>query len=340
MISCRAYILRERGVIPSLEHIEVDDNLLEGQVLVRILYSGLCATQLEEIMVSSRNEKYMPHLFGHEGVAEVIKVGSGATKLVAGDLVVVHWKTSSIGLDAPPGSYWQGMKKINAGKVVTFTEYSVVPENRLTAVPSNINIELAAVLGCAYPTGWGSIRRVGKLIAGERVLIVGIGGVGLAALSAALKIPKTEIFVADKNQRRLSTLAKNFPLVKSIHLSESILSEIRPNLVIDSSGSPEVHELLVDFCPIDSRIVLVGMPARSEKSLINTQRLLDGLQIMGSNGGGIDFGGDSIYFFHDFKDFLDIDHSFQIFTLGSTELSKAIDSHKAGAHWKIQLSFS
>jgi D-arabinose 1-dehydrogenase-like Zn-dependent alcohol dehydrogenase len=339
VISCNAYIIRQRGVAPSFEEIKIDGNLLSGQVLVRILYSGLCATQIEEIFTSSRNEKYMPHLFGHEGVAEVINAGSGVTKLAAGDHVVVHWKTSSVGLDAPPGSYWQGMTKVNAGKVVTFAEYAVVPENRLTKLPRNINIELAAVLGCAYPTGWGSIRRVGNLVAGERVLIVGIGGVGLAALSAALKIPKTEIFVADRNQIRLSNVAKSFPFVKTIRLSGGSLREIQPNLVLETSGSPEVLEVLADFCPLDSRIVLVGMPPRAEKSRINTQRMLDGLQILGSNGGGIDFGSDSIYFFQDFKDFLHLDNPFKIFTLGSTELPKAIDSHKKGEHWKIQLSF-
>lgn len=81
MISAKAYILRERRLIPSLEPMKVDDNLLQGQVLIRLFCAGLCATQMEEIFSASRNGKCMPHVLGQKAFGRVEAVGPGVRSL-------------------------------------------------------------------------------------------------------------------------------------------------------------------------------------------------------------------------------------------------------------------
>ena len=86
---------------------EVDLTPLKfGQVLVKILVSGLCGAQLHEIRGHKGNAKFLPHLMGHEGCGIVDKVGLGVTTVKPGDKVVMHWRPGS-GVEAPfPIIFW------------------------------------------------------------------------------------------------------------------------------------------------------------------------------------------------------------------------------------------
>ena len=66
-----------------------------GQVLVKVLVSGLCGAQLHEIRGHKGNEKFLPHLMGHEGCGIVEEVGPGVTTVKVGDKVVMHWRPGS-----------------------------------------------------------------------------------------------------------------------------------------------------------------------------------------------------------------------------------------------------
>ena len=63
-----------------------------GQVLVKILVSGICGAQLHEIKGHKGNGKFLPHLMGHEGCGIVEAVGIGVTTVKVGDKVVMHWR--------------------------------------------------------------------------------------------------------------------------------------------------------------------------------------------------------------------------------------------------------
>ena len=71
-----------------------------GQVLVRVLASGLCGAQLHEIKGHKGNAKFLPHLMGHEGCGIVEEVGPGVTTTKPGDKVVMHWRKGD-GIEAP-----------------------------------------------------------------------------------------------------------------------------------------------------------------------------------------------------------------------------------------------
>ena len=339
MINAKAYVLREKGVVPELEEVQVDDKLENGQVLVRILYSGLCATQLEEIFSASRNAGYMPHLFGHEATGIVLSTGPGVKTKEIGDLCIVHWRRSSLGVDASPGRYFQGSEKLNAGPVVTFSELAVIPENRLTLLDPNIQAARGCVLGCAFPTGWGSVNRVAKVEPGQSVLVVGLGAVGLSALHTVTSLPQVTALVAESNPLRVPAQGAFKSEVIEIKLDEVHFRLQNPDVIIDTTGNPEVIERLVDLSSNRSKVVLVGMPPGGAKSSINTQKLLDGLQIFGSNGGSVDYHRDRDSVFSLFKAIGEFSELFEIITLNKKMLDQAIEIAREGSCWKVQLEF-
>ena len=131
--------------------------------------SGICGSQLGEIAGVKGPDRYLPHLMGHEGFADVLEIGPGVKHVKPGDSVVLHWRPGS-GIQADPPKYrWRG-EQLNAGWVTTFNRHAVVSENRCTQVPSNINADAAALFGCAITTGFGVIENNAGLRMGESVV--------------------------------------------------------------------------------------------------------------------------------------------------------------------------
>ena len=109
---------------------DVDCTALKvGQVLVKNIMSGLCGAQLHEIRGHKGNEKFLPHLMGHEGCGIVMEVGTGVGTVKVGDKVVMHWRQGS-GIESDFPNYILDNKVISSGKVTTLSEYSIVSENR------------------------------------------------------------------------------------------------------------------------------------------------------------------------------------------------------------------
>ena len=105
---------------------EVELSELEvGQVLVKVLVSGLCGAQLHEIRGHKGNEKFLPHPMGHEGCGIVEEVGPGVTTVKVGDKVVMHWRPGS-GIESPFPKYLLNDKWMSSGKCTTLSEYSIV----------------------------------------------------------------------------------------------------------------------------------------------------------------------------------------------------------------------
>jgi Zn-dependent alcohol dehydrogenase len=147
-----------------------------GQVLVKVLVSGICGAQLQEIRGDKGNEAFLPHLLGHEGCGVVEKVGPGVSKVRVGDKVVMHWRVGA-GIESDFPSYSLDGKVIRSGKVTTLSEKSIVSENRLTAVPADTPPHLAALLGCGLSTALGVVNNDAHVKIGESVAVLGAGGV-------------------------------------------------------------------------------------------------------------------------------------------------------------------
>jgi len=262
-----------------------------GQVLVKIHASGICGSQLGEIDGVKGPDSFLPHLLGHEGSGTVIALGPGVRHVDEGQKVVLHWRKSR-GIEAELPVYsWQD-RKVNAGWVTTFNEYGIVSENRLTPIPDDSDMDIAALFGCAVTTGFGVVSNNANLKIGESVVIFGAGGIGLNIVQAASLTSANPIIAVDLHNGRLE-LAKNLGATHTINAREqdaraeitNILGQDLLDVFIDNTGLPDVIQVGYDLTHPQGRVVLVGVPQKGQNISIYSLPLHFGKQITGSHGG-------------------------------------------------------
>jgi len=244
-----------------------------GQVLVKVLVSGLCGSQLHEMKGNKGNNKYLPHLMGHEGCGIVQEVGLGVSTVKVGDKVVMHWRPGA-GIESSFPSYVLDGKNISSGKVNTLTEMAIVSENRITAVPQDTPPELCAILGCALTTALGIIDNEVDLKFGENVAIIGCGGVGLNLLQAAKLKSACSIYAIDANSEKRDlcfTAGATFFASSINEITETI------DVIIDTTGIPKVISDAISKLSGNGRIILVGQPnPRESLEVLNAVNLFSG----------------------------------------------------------------
>ena len=255
-----------------------------GQVLVRVLVSGICGSQLHEIAGNKGNGNFLPHLMGHEGCGIVNEIGEGVTNVKVGDKVVMHWRKGS-GIESPFPSYIFEDKVISSGKVTTLSEYSIVSENRLTRVPQDMPPELCAILGCALSTALGIIDNEADLKFGESVAIIGCGGVGLNLIQAAAMKSACPIIAIDSNLTK-----KHLCLTAGANQFYNSVNDIKEkvDVVIDTTGIPSIIDAGISILSGTGRMILVGQPAPGKSVEIRNALSLfsgEGQSIKATQGG-------------------------------------------------------
>tara|TARA_R100001463_G_scaffold18764_4_gene46719 strand:- start:786 stop:1799 length:1014 start_codon:yes stop_codon:yes gene_type:complete len=264
-----------REVIPT--------DLKVGQVLVKVLASGLCGAQLHEIKGHRGNAKFLPHLMGHEGCGIVKEIGPGVTTVEEGDKVVMHWRPGS-GIESEFPQYILGDKTISSGKCTTLSEESIVSENRLTKVPSDTPPVLAAMLGCSLTSALGIIDNECDLKFGESVAVIGCGGVGLNLIQAAKMRSAFPIYGVDVND-------KMFEL--SIDMGADVFSRDMSNVskvdvILDTTGNCSVITKAFDLLAPSGRLIMVGQPQPDANlNILNPLSFFDGQgkSVRASQGG-------------------------------------------------------
>lgn len=295
IVEMKAAILVESRSPLVVDTVFLPEELRYGQVLVKILYTTICGSQLGEIDANKGEDKYLPHLLGHEASAEVIQCGEGVRQVQEGDLVVLHWR-KGLGIESPTPEYmWKG-KKLNAGWVTTFSEYAIVSENRVTRVKPDNDPKLLPLLGCAVTTGMGVVSNNAKLRPGESLVIFGAGGVGLNEIQGAALSGAYPIIGVDLVDARLA-LAKHMGATHTINSAKEdaparireILAEFGQtsgaDVCIDNTGRSEIISLAYELCAPRGRMVCVGVPKSGDKASLYTLPLHFGKQITGSHGG-------------------------------------------------------
>jgi len=214
----KAAILWETGAKWSVEEIELDPPR-SGEVLVKLAASGLCHSDdhlvtgdmvLDPALAEAFGLQQLPIIGGHEGAGEVVEVGPNVKDLAPGDHVVMSFipacgrcPSCAIGQQhlCDLGAF------LLAGRQVTdFTSrhhavdgsdlgvmcclgtlepFTVVSEASCIKIEPHIPLERAALVGCGVTTGWGSAVNAAAVGAGETVVVVGLGGIGMNALQGA-----------------------------------------------------------------------------------------------------------------------------------------------------------
>ncbi len=285
-----AAILVEQKRLLIIEEIDVPSPKL-GQVLVRVLCSGICGSQVGEINGVKGPDRFLPHLLGHEGAGEVVECGEGVRTVKAGDRVVLHWRKGA-GLESVTPVYESRIGKINAGWVTTFNEYSIVSENRVTAVPADFDLETAALLGCAVTTGFGVVNNDAQLAIGQSIAVFGAGGIGLNIVQGAALAGANPIIAVDIFDNRLA-LAQSLGATHAINSATAdptdailrIVGSEGVDVAVDNTGNPAVIELACRLTGPRGRTVLVGVPPQDSVAAISTLPLHFEKKLVGSHGG-------------------------------------------------------
>ncbi len=287
----KAAVLEVLGQPLRIRNIQIPE-LERGQVLVKVLYSGVCRSQLMEVSGSRGHDAWLPHLLGHEGSGIVLEVGSGVSKVKVGDEVILGWVKGE-GIEAPGAKYLCDGQIINSGRVTTFSNYTIVSENRLVKKPIGLPFDIATLFGCALPTGAGMVLNELNPLPSSVVVVLGLGGIGLSALMALKALAVQKIIAIDISDEKLClarTLGATHVINSQNEDCESTLRNIANQGVdfcIESAGTVGTIELGFKLIRQGGgQLLFASHPPDGDKITLAPHELISGKKIAGSWGGG------------------------------------------------------
>jgi S-(hydroxymethyl)glutathione dehydrogenase / alcohol dehydrogenase len=265
-----------------------------GQVKVRLAYAGVCHSQLMEVRGGRGFDHYLPHLLGHEGSGIVVETGAGVAKVKAGDRVVLGW-IKGLGADVPGTQYRADGVTLNAGAVTTFNDCALVSENRCVPLPDGVPMDIAALLGCAVPTGSGIVANTINPAPGSTVAVIGLGGIGLSALMACRFYECAQIIAVDIAPEKLAVAREIGATLVIDAMGRDPVEDIRAltggkgaDYVIEAAGLTRTIEQAFEATRRGGLCVFASHPASGARISIDPYELICGKRIIGSWGGGSD----------------------------------------------------
>lgn len=311
----RAAILVSLNAPLEIDDVEVPA-LDVGQVLVKIDASGVCGKQIDEVL-GKRPDPYLPHLLGHEAAGVVEDVGPGVRKVKQGDSVVLHWLKGS-GIDSEPPKFKRNGMPINAGWITTFSERSVISENRLTRLDPRVPSDAAALMGCAVMTGLGIVINNAMVKPGESIAVFGAGGVGINVILAASLVSAYPIVAVDVHDRKLewtksfgATHVVNSSKTDPVQAIRAIVGNDGVNAAVDTVGHSTVRTAAYDSTAKNGVTVFAGVPRAEDCMSFDSFPLQGGRRIVGSHGG-------------EGRPDVDIPRCVKLFQLGKLKLTEQI----------------
>lgn len=222
----RAAVLEGVGGSAKVQELDLADPRA-GEVLVRLGASGVCRSDYNAVDGTSGTP--WPVVLGHEGAGVVEAIGEGVTRVAVGDHVALSW-TPSCGncaeclRDLPQlcSTIWPVMgagglmdetsRLSRGGETVyhycflsTFAEACVVHERSCIPILRDVPFDVASLVGCAVTTGVGAVWNTAGVRPGDRVAVIGCGGVGLSALMAAVAVGAEPVIAVDTAPGKLET---------------------------------------------------------------------------------------------------------------------------------------
>jgi S-(hydroxymethyl)glutathione dehydrogenase / alcohol dehydrogenase len=213
-----------------------------AQVRVRLAAAGVCHSDLS--LANGTLRQPFPVVLGHEGAGVVVEVGPAVDGLAVGDHVVLNWSPpcrSCWFCDAGepylcvhaddargvPFARTAGGEDVYAGLGTgAFATQTVIGANACIPVPADIPLDEAALLGCAVLTGVGAVLNSARVRPGESVAVIGLGGVGLAALQGARIAGASSIIAVDASPAK-EELALSLGATHFLTPGTSLAKEIR-----------------------------------------------------------------------------------------------------------------
>lgn len=278
-----------------------------GELLVRIEAAGLCHSDLS--VVDGNRVRPVPMLLGHEAAGIVEAVGSDDSDIAVGQRVVMTFlprcgQCAGCATDGrtpcEPGSMANNAGELlNGGRrllrdgvevhhhlgVSAFATHAVVDRHSVVPVDADVPPEVAAILGCAVLTGGGALLNSAKPGPSDRIMVVGLGGVGMAAVlvAAALRAGTDgEVIAVDTVPEKLKT-ALELGATAAYTPQEVAERNIQAEAVIEAAGNIRAFETAVAATAAGGITVTVGLPAPDARATISPLALVaQGRAIVGS----------------------------------------------------------
>jgi len=305
-----AVIAREANKPFTVEKIQLDENIRDDEVLVRVVAAGLCHTD-----IVCRDQYYpvpLPFVPGHEGAGIVEKVGKNVTKVVPGDHVVLTFNscgTCPSCLEGEPGYCHElfgynfagarpddGSGTMRKGdehihgcffSQSSFGDHAIATERNVVKVRKDAPLELLGPLGCGIQTGAGGVMNSLHPRAGSSIAVFGAGGVGLSAVMAAVVVGCTTIIAIDVKPARLK-LAKELGATHVIDASSgNPVEEIQKitgggaNYTLETTALPAVLRQAVDSLTLRGVCGLIGAAPLGTEAALDMNSIMFGRTIRG-----------------------------------------------------------
>ncbi len=225
-LQIRASVLREPGRPPAVETVLLDPPG-PGEALVRVAAAGVCHSDVH-LADGVLGDGRWPMVMGHEGAGVIEALGEGVTGVRRGDHVVFCLVASCgtcaacrsghrtlcepVGAQSVAGNLPTGARRLRdaAGDtlqhgltIACFAEHAVVCASSVIPIPHDVPLWQAALLGCGVITGFGAVNHAAGVRIGERVAVIGCGGVGLQVIAAARLAGAGTIVAVDRRPEKL-----------------------------------------------------------------------------------------------------------------------------------------
>jgi alcohol dehydrogenase len=283
-----------------------------GEVLVKIAAAGLCHSDLS--VIDGNRPRPTPMVLGHEAAAVVVETGAGITDLAPGDHAVLVF-VPSCGHCAPcaegrpalcepaaaangAGTLLSGARRVSRpGQelhhhlgVSAFAEYATVSRRSLIKIDRDVPLEQAALFGCAVLTGVGAVVNTARVPAGASVAVVGLGGVGLAALLGAIVAGAERVVAVDLSPQKVA-FAKQLGATDGFEAGTQTVQDIREatrggvDFAFEMAGSVKALDLAFRITRRGGTTVTAGLPPPDAAlplpavSLVAEERTLKGSYI-------------------------------------------------------------
>jgi alcohol dehydrogenase len=284
-----------------------------GEVLVAIKAAGLCHSDLS--VINGDRPRPLPMALGHEAAGVVEALGEGVSDLALGDPVAMvfmpscgHCSPCAEGRPAlcEPGAVANGKGELLAGGrrihregeimnhhlgCSAFADRAVVSRRSLVKIDPALSFEEAALFGCAVLTGVGAVVNTARVRAGQSVVVVGLGGVGLASVLGALACGASPVVAVDLSEDKLA-LARTLGPVHTVNAADpDAVDQVRAltgggaDVAVEMAGSLRALEATWKMTRRGGLTVTAGLPppdaalAVNVVSLVGEERTLKGSYI-------------------------------------------------------------
>jgi len=255
----KAAVAHKTGAPLSIETVDLEGPRA-GEVLVQLKATGICHTDAYTLS-GDDPEGLFPAILGHEGAGVVVEIGPGVTSVKKGDHVIplytpecreceycLNPKTNlcqAIRETQGKGLMPDGSSRFSAGGepihhymgTSTFAEYTVLPEIAVAKIREDAPFDKVCYIGCGVSTGIGAVINTAKVEPGSKVVVFGLGGIGLNVIQGARLAGAAMIVGVDLNPKR-KALAQKFGMTHFVNINE-VEGDLVPYLVSLTQGGAD-----------------------------------------------------------------------------------------------------